>query len=58
MVYPKMQLHSKGYLNEDRKKGILRLNNALKSALSHQQNMILSLAMQMKRTWRQFLLQL
>lgn len=31
-------LHSKGYLNEDRKKGILRLNNALKSALSHQQN--------------------
>ena len=31
-------LHSKGYLNEDRKKGILRLNNALKSAISHQQN--------------------
>ncbi len=31
-------LHSKGYLNEDRKKGIIRLNNALKSALSHQQN--------------------
>ena len=31
-------LHSKGYLNEDRRKGILRLNNALKSALSHQQN--------------------
>ncbi len=31
-------LHSKGYLNEERKKGILRLNNALKSALSHQQN--------------------
>ncbi len=31
-------LHSKGYLNDDRKKGILRLNNALKSALSHQQN--------------------
>ena len=31
-------LHSKGYLNDDRRKGILRLNNALKSALSHQQN--------------------
>ena len=31
-------LHSKGYLNEERRKGILRLNNALKSALSHQQN--------------------
>lgn len=31
-------LHAKGYLNEDRKKGILRLNNAIKSALSHQQN--------------------
>lgn len=31
-------LHSKGYLNDKRKKGILRLNNALKSALSHQQN--------------------
>ena len=31
-------LHSKGYLNEDRRKGIIRLNNALKSALSHQQN--------------------
>ena len=31
-------LHRKGYLNEERKKGILRLNNALKSALSHQQN--------------------
>ena len=31
-------LHSKGYLNDDRKKGIIRLNNALKSALSHQQN--------------------
>jgi len=31
-------LHSKGLLNEDRKMGILRLNNALKSALSHQQN--------------------
>ena len=32
-------LHSKGYLNDDRKKGIIRLNNALKSALSHQQNL-------------------
>src|SRR5574344_2857007 len=31
-------LHSKGYRNEDRKKGILRLNNALKSSLSHPQN--------------------
>ena len=31
-------LHSKGYLNEDRRKGLIRLNNALKSALSHQQN--------------------
>lgn len=31
-------LHRKGYLNEERKKGILRFNNALKSALSHQQN--------------------
>ena len=31
-------LHAKGYLNDDRKKGIIRLNNALKSALSHQQN--------------------
>lgn len=31
-------LHAKGYLNDDRKKGILRLNNALKAALSHQQN--------------------
>ena len=31
-------LYSKGYLNEDRRKGIIRLNNALKSAISHQQN--------------------
>ena len=31
-------LHSKGYLNDDRRKGIIRLNNALKSALAHQQN--------------------
>ncbi len=31
-------LHGKGYLNDDRRKGIIRLNNALKSALSHQQN--------------------
>ena len=30
-------LHAKGWLDDDRKKGILRLNNALKSALSHQQ---------------------
>lgn len=31
-------LHSKGYLNENRRKGIIRLNNAIKSAISHQQN--------------------
>ena len=31
-------LHAKGWLDDDRKEGILRLNNALKSALSHQQN--------------------
>ena len=31
-------LHSMGYLNDDRRKGTIRLNNALKSALSHQQN--------------------
>lgn len=31
-------LHAKGYLSEDRKKGILRLNNAIKSVLSRQQN--------------------
>ena len=31
-------LRAKGWLDDDRKKGILRLNNALKSALSHQQN--------------------
>lgn len=31
-------LHAKGLLNEDRRKGLLRLNNALKSALAHQQN--------------------
>ena len=31
-------LHSMSYLNDDRRKGIIRLNNALKSALSHQQN--------------------
>ncbi len=31
-------LHSKGYLNDKRKKGILRFNNALKSALTGQQN--------------------
>lgn len=32
-------LHERGYLNDDRRKGIIRLNNALKSALAHQQNM-------------------
>lgn len=31
-------LHARGYLNDDRRKGIIRLNNALKSAISHQQN--------------------
>lgn len=31
-------LHSKGYLNDNRRKGLIRFNNALKSALSHQQN--------------------
>lgn len=31
-------LNAKGYLDEDRRKGIIRLNNALKSAISHQQN--------------------
>lgn len=31
-------LHAKGYLNDRRKKGIIRLNNAIKSAISHQQN--------------------
>ena len=31
-------LHSKGYLNDSRRKGLIRFNNALKSALSHQQN--------------------
>ncbi len=31
-------LHAKGLLNENRKKGLIRLNNAIKSALSHQQN--------------------
>lgn len=31
-------LNAKGYLSDERKKGIIRLNNALKSALSHQQN--------------------
>ena len=31
-------LHSKGYLTDKRKKGILRFNNAMKSALAGQQN--------------------
>lgn len=31
-------LRSKGYLNDDRRKGLIRLNNALKSVISHQQN--------------------
>ena len=31
-------LHGKGMLNDDRKNGIIRLTNAIKSAISHQQN--------------------
>ena len=31
-------LHSKGLLEEDRRKGLIRLTNAIKSAISHQQN--------------------
>jgi len=31
-------LHSRGHLNDDRRKGIIRLNNAIKSVLAHQQN--------------------
>jgi 1-deoxy-D-xylulose-5-phosphate synthase len=31
-------LKAKGYLNDDRKHGIIRLSNAVKSAISHQQN--------------------
>ena len=31
-------LHSKGLLEDDRRKGLIRLANAVKSALSHQQN--------------------
>ena len=31
-------LHARGCLGDERRKGIIRLNNALKSAISHQQN--------------------
>ncbi len=31
-------LHEKGYLNDERRKSLIRLNNAIKSAISHQQN--------------------
>ncbi len=31
-------LNSKGYLNDDRRRGLIRLNNAIKSAISHEQN--------------------
>ena len=31
-------LHSKGLMSDDRKKGIQRLSNAIKSAIAHQQN--------------------
>ena len=32
-------LHSKGLLEDDRRRGLIRLTNAIKSAISHQQNM-------------------
>ena len=31
-------LHGKGLLHDDRRKGLIRLSNAIKSAISHQQN--------------------
>ena len=31
-------LHGRGMMNDDRRKGLIRLSNALKSAISHQQN--------------------
>ena len=31
-------LKARGMMNEDRRKGLIRLNNAIKSAISHQQN--------------------
>ena len=31
-------LHKKGFLEDDRRRGLIRLTNALKSAISHQQN--------------------
>lgn len=31
-------MHSRGYLEDDRRNGLIRLSNALKSAISHQQN--------------------
>lgn len=31
-------LHARGHLDDNRRKGIIRLNNALKSAITHQQN--------------------
>ena len=31
-------LHGKGMMDDDRRKGLIRLSNALKSAISHQQN--------------------
>lgn len=31
-------LHAKGHLNDARRKGMIRLNNAIKSVISHQQN--------------------
>ncbi|MBQ9187486.1 MAG: 1-deoxy-D-xylulose-5-phosphate synthase [Prevotella sp.] len=32
-------LHNKGLMSDDRRKGLIRLSNAIKSAISHQQNM-------------------
>ena len=31
-------LHGRGMMNDDRRKGLIRLSNAIKSAISHQQN--------------------
>ncbi len=31
-------MHAKGFLSDERRKGLIRLNNAIKSAISHQQN--------------------
>ena len=31
-------LHRRGFMNDDRRKGLIRMTNAMKSAISHQQN--------------------